>query len=519
MRWEPRTQACIPALTTGPDLRRVKLNLVDVFRRADELAAVCGDTPGETAALVDWLIGLIHAADQHPETSDEWLSWVTDRTPLNKVADWIASHSGCWDLFDPERPLGQNPALRPHLDTYGVGPAQLFLERVGDYNQFFNLHHLHHPAPVPADAAWRAMLTQHAYGIGMRGRIKAKDMGLPGTFTNLGTNRLATRLKVIARPAWPGATLGDLLRLNTAPWPDEPGPLNLTWNQNEPSRRDFTRPGPQQARTPQGPADLHTVLGRSIALRPTVLPDGRIGVDRVLIGAGETLPELPATYLQDAVTFDTPSGKKTLLKPSPTRELWRESHALYAAVAERDKGTDLYGRVAMLHGRRVHLWAIGLLATQGKLTTWLSDEFPYVPGRETQLRRAAEQGSAICEYTARSLYLVAAAAREIAYPNPKPDDKAAQLARFNGEPEMWAGAGDLFHHLLDQVADTGAAIETLATFGRDIRALAITSLDGRLTSLPPGGTGLQARVTARARLRALLGHSKAPVQLKEPADA
>ncbi|EFL31933.1 predicted protein [Streptomyces viridochromogenes DSM 40736] len=283
MQWEPRAQACIPVLTTGPDLRRVKLNLVDVLCRADELAAVCGDTPGETAALIDWLIGLIHAADQHPETSDEWLSWVTDRTPLDKVADWIASHPGCWDLFDPERPLGQNPVLHPHLDTYGVGPAQLFLERVGDYNQFFNLHHLHHPEPVPADAAWRAMLTQHVYGIGMRGRIKAKDMGLPGTFTNLGTNRLATRLKVIARPAWPGATLGDLLRLNTAPWPDEPGPLNLTWKSGRAVPKRLHTAGTTASPHFAGPADLHTVLGPldSHCARPS-FPTAASALTRVL---------------------------------------------------------------------------------------------------------------------------------------------------------------------------------------------------------------------------------------------
>ncbi|MGW0469502.1 type I-E CRISPR-associated protein Cse1/CasA [Streptomyces sp. NPDC003027] len=516
MRWEPRNQECIPALTIGPDQQRTKLNLSDTFRRCDQIAAVYGDTPGETAALLEWLLGLIYAADQYPETPDEWRTWVESRTPLTHVADWIENHPGCWDLFDAEQPLGQNAVLLPHLDTYGVGPAQLFMERVGDYNQFFDHHHLHHPEPVPADAAWRAMLVQHTFAIGMRGRIKASAMGLPGTFTNLGTNRLAQRLRIIARPAWDGATLGDLLRVNTAPWPHEPGPLNLSWQQDFPMRRDFSQPGPRQARTPQGPADLHTILGRSIALRPARLPDGSPGVDRVLIGAGETLTPLAAEYLQDAVTHDGPGGKR-LLGPSPTRDLWRESEALYAAVAERDKGTDLYGRIAMLHGRRIHLWTVGLLSTQGKPITWVSDEFPYVPGRETQLRSAAEQGSTICEYAARALYLAAANARDIAYPNPKPDDKKTQLARFNGEPEMWAGAADLFHILLDQVAASGNTAEALAEFGRATRALAIDSLNGRLTSLTGGGSGLQARVTAQNRLENLLNHTSAPAQLKEAA--
>ncbi|WP_079131654.1 MULTISPECIES: type I-E CRISPR-associated protein Cse1/CasA [unclassified Streptomyces] len=517
MRWEPRDQACIPALTSGSDQQELKLNLPDTFRRADEISAVYGDSPGETAAVIEWLLGLIYAADAYPETTDEWKQWVETRAPLNEVATWIEKHPGCWDLFDSEQPLGQNPTLHQHLDTYGVGPAQLFVERVGDYNQFFDHHHLHHPEPVPADAAWRAMLVQHAFAIGMRGRIKASAMGLPGTFTNLGTNRLASRLRVIARPAWDGATLGDLLRLNITPWPREPGPLNLTWNQELPQRRDFTQPGPRQARIPQGPADLHTVLGRSIALRPALLADGTAGVDRVLIGAGETLSPLPAEYLQDAVTHTGPGGTKRLLGPSANRDLWRESEALYAAVADRDKGTDLYGRIATLHGRRIHLWTIGLLSTQGKPITWVTDEFPYVPGREAPLRHAAETGSAICEYAARALYLAASTARDIAYPNPKPDDKKAQIARFNGEPEMWAGAADHFHVLLDQVTAGEDTTSALDDFGSAIRALSIQGLNDRLISLSGSATGLEARVMAQSRLEKLLDHSKAPVHLKEAA--
>ncbi|MDW4917362.1 type I-E CRISPR-associated protein Cse1/CasA [Streptomyces californicus] len=517
MKWDPRVQECIPALTTGPDLRRTKLNLADTFRQADQIAAVHGDTPGETLALLEWLLGLIYASEQFPETTDEWQEWVQEREPLDAVAAWIENHTGCWDLFDSEQPLGQNPVLLPHLDTHGVGPAQLFMERVGDYNQFFDHHHLHHPQPVPADSAWRAMLVQHAFAIGMRGKLKATAMNLPGTFTNLGTNRLAPRLRIIARPAWDGATLGDLLRVNTAPWPQAPGPLNLTWDQDSPGRRDFSRPGPRQTRTPQGPADLHTVLGRSIALRPARLEDGSPGVDRVLVGAGETLDPLPGAYVDDAVTYTGPGGVKRLLGPSATRDLWRESEALYAAVAERDKGTDLYGRIALLSGRRIHLWAVGLLSTQGKPITWVCDEFPYVPGRETSLRRAAEQGSAICEYAGRALYIAADTAREIAYANARPDDKKKQVARFNGEPEMWAGAADLFHVLLDQVVDGENVVDAVAEFGHAVRALTIDCLNGRLTSLAGGGTGLHARVTAQSRLQRLLDHTTAPTQLKESA--
>ncbi len=509
MKWSPRDRPCVPALTV--DGSPAELNVIEVFRQADQLAAVYGRTPGETVAVTDWLLGLAYAADFYPENATEWQTWVEDREPLDEVADWLEGHDGVWDLFDPVAPLGQNPALHPYLERFGVGPAQLVLEHAGDYNQFFSREHLHSPTVLPAAAAWRAMLTQHVYAIGMKAKIKTTEVGFPAPFGNLSSGRLVSRVRIVARPAWEGATFGDLLRVNLTPSGQEPGHLNLTWQQPAgPVRRDFTRKGTDQPRTPTGQADLHTVLGRSIALRPAPLPDGAPGVDRVLIGAGETVGDLPAAFLQDAVTVD-----KGLLKPSLTRDLWRQSHALYAAVAEREKGSDLYGRIALLHGRRIHLLAVGLLATQGKLVSWVADEYPYVPGRETELRHAAEQGSAICEHAAKGLYAAAATAQMYAYPNPKPADKPGQVARFNGATEMWGTAAGLFHTLMDNVADGTAAVEALAEFGADLRQVAVDALDARLATLPTAGNGLEAQSQARARLTAYLTQPKAPVYLKD----
>ncbi len=162
---------------------------------------------------------------------------------------------------------------------------------------------------------------------------------------------------------------------------------------------------------------------------------------------------------------------------------------------------------------------MGLLATHGKLNSWVSDHFPYIPGREGELRIAAEEGSAICEYVASALYRAAASAQMIAYPNPKPADKKAQIARFNAEREVWAGAGEPFHVLLEAVTRTTApSFEALAVFAAKIRELAVVALNTRLDSLPSAGRGLQARVRAQARLQGLLDHPPHSARhLKEPA--
>ncbi|MFD7413166.1 type I-E CRISPR-associated protein Cse1/CasA [Kitasatospora purpeofusca] len=508
MHWDPRHRACIPALTIDGEPGLTKVSMVQALRNADRIAAVYGSTPGETAALLEWLMGMLYAAEHYPETHGEWLEWVEKREPLDPVADWLAGHDGTWNLFDPERPLGQNSSLLRHLNTFGVGPAQLVIEHAGDYNQHFDHHHLHHAQPLPADEAWRAMLTQQTFGQGRRARIPAKEMGFPAPFTNLSTCRLGARIRVFAL----GATLGDTLRLNLAPWDGEPGTLNLSWGDRP--RRPFTHTGGNETRVPDGPADLHTVLGRSVALRPVSMPDGEPGIDRVLVGPGETLAELPALYRQDEVLVMR-NRKPVTLKPQASRELWCESHALYAAVAERVKGSDLYGRLAMLRHQRSELWAVGLLADKGNPITWVDDRFPFVPGREAGLRHASEQGSAVAEFAAAALQKAAATAREFAYPNPKPADKVQQLARFNGEPEMWAEAGTEFHGMLEAVADGHPVAAAVHRYCVAIRTIATHALRARLDSLQATGQGLQARAKAEQRLNDELNSSKAPDPLKE----
>ncbi|MDH6122824.1 type I-E CRISPR-associated protein Cse1/CasA [Kitasatospora sp. GAS204B] len=516
MRYDVREQACIPVAGGGQGgtgaAQRDMLSVTEVFRRCEDVTAVYGDTPGEGVALVEWLLGLVYAAGRYPRTEEEWGVWVQERRSLAGVADWLEQHPGCWDLFDPVEPLGQNALLAPHLDAHGVGPAQLFIERAGDYSLHFDHHHLHHNVPVAADAAFRAMLTQHVYGLGGRAKIKAKDMGLPAAFTNNAVCRLGGRLRVLAL----GDSLGDTLRLNLVPWEGEAGSVNLTWTAR--ARRTFAAGGLAEARLPEGPADLHTVLGRSVIMRAVRLPGGALGVDRVLLGPGELLGALPALYLQDALTGENATGATVLLKPSAVRDLWRSCPTLYAAIAAGGSG-GLYGRLARLSQRRVDLWMVGIIARQTKVTSWACDIFPYAAGRQEELREAAERCEQICEHAAKALYVAAATAREIAYPYTSPSPKPAQLARFNGEPQMWASAAPAVHAVLESVAEGRCASDVLADFDREVRDLAFTALKARLGSLSVSGRALQARARCLARFRQLLDCPKAPDHLGEDACA
>ncbi|MFI8194657.1 type I-E CRISPR-associated protein Cse1/CasA [Streptomyces sp. NPDC085946] len=499
--WDPRTQPCLPALTTAG--LSARLGLIEAFERADDHQGVAGRHPGETLAMLELLKAVSYAADVYPETSNEWRTWVTSRRPFTDVADWLRQQPDeQWNFFHPERPLFQNALLAPFMSQHGVGTSQIVMHHVGDYVQLFDRHHLHHGEPLTAADAFTAVITQHVCGNGGRGMIPGNLLG--AALNNQAMCRAGQRVHVTAL----GRTLGDTLRLNLHPHDGDPGSFNYTWTDRP--RRSFT--AKPAARLPDGPADLHSILGRSILTHPARLPDGSWGVDRVLMGAGDIVDLTHTSALQDAVM-----EKGTPLKASAARALWREAHSLYAATTRREKGMDLYGRLATLpEGHRVTLWTIGLLARPGKLIAWVNDAFPYIPGRETALRQASEEGCSIAEYVATALDDAAYAAWRIAYPNPKPADKQNQLARFKAAGEHFAATEPLFHELLDETAEGTPVPEALTTYATEVRANAERFLTNRLRSLPPSSQGHKASTEAREKLADILDNPrKAPTYLRK----
>lgn len=487
--------------------------MAEALRDADLLRGVFGATPGETVALVEYLLAICYATETAPETEGEWIDWVEQRHPLDRAAErLLAAPTTDWDLFDPDTPLGQNSLLAPYIDEHGSGPAQLVLEHVGDYVQFIDHHHLEHPRPLRADEAFRAMLVQHCYGPGIRGRVPGNLPGLGPKLNTLGTCRLATRARVLAL----GETLGETLRLNLQPVDDCFGTFNTTWTQAGRTRREFTtKPA---GRIPDGPADLHTVLGRSILLRPAFEADGTLCVDRVMVGAGELLATpLHANFVQDAIFVGnrTKPQERRPFSVSAKRALWREAHALYSAVHDRDKGTDLYSRLGSASGLRVRLWAVGIASEDNKLLTWIADSFPFVSGREAELREAASTGADLAWHVANALRQAAQEAWKIAYPNPKPADKARQVARFDAEAEHYAATPRPFHRLLDRVADGESADEALQPYAEDVVRTARDLLRKRLDSLPLNSRGFRARAAAEQRFAAALTDSRAQTALQE----
>jgi CRISPR system Cascade subunit CasA len=490
------------------DDQLVDLSLVELLHDADDVRSVEGGTPGEKVAVIEFLLAICYAAGVYPKSAGQWPAWVDQRDALRPAAEWLTQRpkDEVWDLFHPVEPLG---------------PAQLVIERVGDYNQFFDHHHLEHPSPLPVAQAFRAMLTQHVYGPAGRARISGKET-LGATITNLAATRLGTRIRVIAL----GDSLGETLRLNLAPVSGPAGELNRTWTVGQERRGFKSKP---RGRPVTGPADLHSYLGRSILLRPTRAGDR---VDRVLLGAGELLA-LTDEHLQDAVYAKKADGTSKPLWASATRAVWRQAHALYAAVAEaRSKagggndGDTLYRRLALFPAedvapepgqqpaRRIDLWTVGLVAKQTTAIAWVDGTFPFAPGLEAKLYLASYRGSEIAEFVATALSKAAYAAWTVVYPNPKPNDKNSQIARFDARGQHWAATREPFDLLMEETTLGEDVQACLHEYAITVSTAARKFLAECLDPLPRNSQGAKARAAALKKFDEELDSAKAPAELR-----
>ncbi|MEU7184555.1 type I-E CRISPR-associated protein Cse1/CasA [Streptomyces sp. NPDC045369] len=512
--WDPRHQPCIP--TVAVDGATAHHSLCALLVGADELSALDCASPGENVAVIEHLLAICFASGTYPSSDEEWRSWVVGKHDLASAAAWLACQpDDSWDLLHPTAPLAQNSRLAADLDESGTGTAQLVIEHAGDYNQHFDHHHLELDNPLPAAHAFRATLTQHVYGPYGRARMSGKRLG--AAVTNLAAGRLTSRVRVVAL----GQTLGETLRLNLYPPHGPGGTLNTSWTTDVVKRRTFDKKA--KARVPQGPADLHSALGRSVLLRAGRGPHGQIVVDRVLIGAGELLELDPDLHLQDAVFSKTTNGTMKPLWPSPSRALWEEAHALYSAV--RDNRTGLYARLRSLPyerkgaGAPYQLWAVGLLANKTLPVAWTQGAYPYAPGMAAHLYRGSRRGSDIAEYIARSLKNAAILAAETAFPAVRAADEAGQVARLDARWAFWPAAENPFHELLDEVIDRGPedddpVSDPLLGYAANLMTTARTQMLQRLDTLPPNDRSHRARARAIARFDEDMSGDWAPAELR-----
>ncbi|MFX0575040.1 type I-E CRISPR-associated protein Cse1/CasA [Nocardia nepalensis] len=490
------SEPCIPVLTSEDGLQWRSLR--DVFAAADsDEIAVSHPCPGTEIACYELLLAICHAAGYTPRAPREWSLWVDQDRSFDDVVDWLTTGDGRghFDLFDPERPFGQNAFLAAPLRDLGYSPVQLMLERAKNYNQFADHVHLHDPDPVSARDAFLSMITQHCYGLGGRmmteGVVKQVEhtLGYKDPFTRGAVGRLGARVRVLAL----GDTLGDTIRLNLS-INRTSGTFNATWR-GRPRRRFISA---RESRTIDGPADWHSTLGRSVLLRGKSIGEATPTVDRVLLGMGETV-----TVANDSDSYadhDTVYLGTKPLQASLSRALWRDAHAIYSASLTPGSGDGLFGLLGNELKRPVQLLAVGLAANQQSVDGWVRDIFPFDPDRKNSLKQAAELGVQLTDDAVTALNSAASEAFRYTYPACPREQREKLMKRFYASDYVWARAGTPFHRLLDRVAAGHDPRPELLAHAETIRDITIEALDERLRSLTPNARGWQAKVRAREKL-------------------
>ncbi|WP_033441494.1 type I-E CRISPR-associated protein Cse1/CasA [Saccharothrix sp. NRRL B-16314] len=114
----------------------VELSLMDVFRRAHELAGLVGDVPTQVFALTRLLLAVLHGALEGPRDLDHWEQlWSDGELPEAAVRGYLERHRSRFDLFGPETPFLQVAGL--HTAKGEVSELNKLIADMPNGHQFF----------------------------------------------------------------------------------------------------------------------------------------------------------------------------------------------------------------------------------------------------------------------------------------------------------------------------------------------------------------------------------------------
>lgn len=300
------------------------VSLAEVFLGAHELRGLAGETPTMTAALYRLVLALAHRA-YGPANDTAWAElWCAEELSKSLLEGYFARHRGRFDLFHPELPFLQCPAVK----SCGVATtAKLVPYRaVGNNATLFDQTTARErPLLDPAEAA-RWLVTLHAYDTGgLKTPYRREKSSERAPCNNFGC--------VLVE----GETLKDTLLLNMPvynPVREEPAPTTPddrpAWEDDPPTPEPVTR-------SPRGWTDLLTWPSRRILLSTRETDTGTV-VDGVVVTPGTRLRgDLPEMELMAA--FRRPPARGSRKTPRPLlpvriqerRGVWRHSEELLLA--------------------------------------------------------------------------------------------------------------------------------------------------------------------------------------------
>ncbi|MFD1146008.1 type I-E CRISPR-associated protein Cse1/CasA [Saccharothrix hoggarensis] len=312
------TEPWIPVIGTDAQRREVGLN--ELLLDARGIRRIVGDTPPMTAALYRLALALLHRA-YGPVDEDAWGHlWSAKQLPSAKLRDYAAGQSDRFDLFHPERPFLQSPALA-RITPSTVAKLVPHLAVGNNVTLFDHTTAGDRTVLSPAQAA-RWLVTAQAFDPG----------GMKTPFEKVKSSERAP-CNLLGVVLVEGGDLKETLLLNALTYaPDLQTPY-MTSSRDMPAWEEPDPPeGAPGERRARGWTDLLTWPSRRILLVPTVSGD-TVVVDGVVLTPGVRFKgDLPEE--EKMAAFRRPLGpngkpkKDAPLLPirlNPLRGVWRHS--------------------------------------------------------------------------------------------------------------------------------------------------------------------------------------------------
>ncbi len=305
--------------------RPAEVGLADVLSRAHELRRIAGETPPMTAALYRLVLALAHRV-YGPKDHDEWAElWKAEKladTPAGeRLWDYLKEHSAAFDLFHPERPFLQCPALA-ELPLASVAKLVPYRATGNNVTLFDHTTAQDRIMLSPAEAA-RWLVTVQAYDTG----------GLKTPYRNDKSSRPAP-CNTFGCALVEGATLKETLLLNLVVYDPEAEEPEPTTPDDRPAWEDPKPPDPEpHPRPPLGWTDLLTWPSRRVLLSSRE-DSGRTVVDGVVLTPGTRLEkdlvdiELMAAFRRRAGRKGEPEGPFLPVLLEEHRGVWRHAAEL-----------------------------------------------------------------------------------------------------------------------------------------------------------------------------------------------
>jgi CRISPR system Cascade subunit CasA len=250
-------------------------SLISVFDDAHTIRRIVGETPSMTAAIHRLLIACALRAFG-PEDSAAWATLWTDKSfPIARLREYVARIEQHLDLFDPNRPFLQCPAV---ADVTPTSAAKLVPHRSTGNNRTLFDHTTANDETLltPAEAA-RWLVTLQTYdpgGLKTPYHTTKSSQAAPG-------NRIAIMLVE-------GSTLKETLLLNMTPYDPGGEQPPMTTPADRPMwEADPPAPEPDE-RHSHGWTDLLTWPSRRVWLSTRTV-SGETVVDKVVITPGTKL--------------------------------------------------------------------------------------------------------------------------------------------------------------------------------------------------------------------------------------